>query len=308
MMDFLEQHRSIRKCLCILGGILLYAVAMDFFMVGNRIAAGGISGIAIVLSNFIPLDVGIMVFAMNVPILIVALMMNGWRYTLGAIAGAFLYSLAIQLLSVLPTTVTTNPLVAAVFGGAIYGAGMALLAFGNGSTGGTDLINRLLVKKFPKISLGKMSMLVDGSIVVFAMFAFQSIEVGLYAIITICVCSFVADRIVLGLYRGCLCMVVTAQDPQTVSDKLMAGLHRAVTKVDALGMYASSHRSVLYIAVRPQETIRVKGLLSEVDPQAFVMVLPANEVLGGTFQAHPSVFHPQKKDAGILAGTPAGPG
>lgn len=285
MAAFAERHRFLKNWCCILGGILMYALALDLFLVGNSIAAGGISGIAIVLSSFLPYDVGVMIFVMNLPILVAALLMNGWRYTVGAIVGSTLYSAAVQFGSGLPT-LTDNPLVAAVFGGAIYGAGMALLAIGNGSTGGTDLINRLLVKKFPRISLGKMALCVDGSIVVFAIIAFRNIEAGLYAIITILTCSFVADRITLGLDRGCLCMVVTACDPQAVSGVLMTGLGRAVTKVDGLGMYAASQRSVLYIAVRPQETPKVKELLSKADPDAFVMVLPANEVLGGTFRAH----------------------
>lgn len=283
MKQFLQAHRSVKNWLCILGGILLYALALDLFLVGNNIAAGGISGVAIVLTNFMQLDVGTLIFIMNVPILIAALLMNGWKYTVGAIVASALYSFSIGALSFLPT-ITSNPLVAAVFGGAVYGAGMALLAFGNGSTGGTDLINRLLIKKFPRISLGKMSLAVDGSVVLFAIIAFRNIESGLYAIITLFVCSLVADRIVLGFDRGCLCMIVTSQDPVVVSAALMSRMKRAVTKVSGMGMYASSERSVLFVAVRPQEAPTVKDILSETDPEAFVMVLPANEVLGGSFR------------------------
>lgn len=282
-MELLERHNSLKNWLCILGGIVLYALSLDLFLAGNNIAAGGISGVAVVLANFLPLNVSAMIFIMNIPILIAALLINGWRYTIGAIVGSTLYSLAVQFFAVLPT-VTRNPLVAAVFGGAIYGAGMALLAFGNGSTGGTDLVNRLLIKKIPRISLGKMALFVDGSVVLFAMIAFRDIEVGLYAIITIFVCSLVADRIVLGFDRGCLCMVVTARDPKEVSAALMGRLRRAVTKVTGLGMYASTERSVLFIAVRPQEAPTVKDILSQADPDAFVLVLPANEVLGGSFR------------------------
>lgn len=282
-MSFLIRHRGVKAWFCILAGIVLYALALNIFLIGNDIAAGGISGIAIVLAKFLPLNVAAMIFAMNVPILLTALFMNGWRYTIGTIVASVLYTLAVQAFSVLPT-ITDNPLVAAVFGGALYGAGMALLVRGNGSTGGTDLINRLLVKRFPGISLGKMALFVDGGIVIFAIITFRNIEVGLYAIITICVCSYVADRIVLGFDRGCLCMVVTSRDPQTVSAKLMQQMKRAVTKVAGVGMYSATERSVLFIAVRPQEALKVKEILSIEDPDAFVMVLPANEVLGGGFR------------------------
>lgn len=283
MMVFLERHGRVKRWGCVLGGILMYALALDLFLVGNQIAAGGISGIAVVLASFLPLSVAGMVFLMNLPILLAALLMNGWRYTIETIVASTLYSLAIEGLTVLPT-VTKNPLVAAVFGGAIYGAGMALLAFGNGSTGGTDLISRLLVKKFPRISLGKMALCVDGSVVLFAIVAFQNIESGLYAIITIWVCSVVADRIMLGFDRGCLCMVVTAREAPTISDALMQVMPRAVTKLAGVGMYSTTERSVLLVAVKPQEVRTVKEVLSAVDPDAFVMVLPANEVLGGSFR------------------------
>lgn len=283
MRAFLSRHRHIIDWLCTLVGIALYSLALDLFLVGNHIAAGGISGLAVVLSSVVPLSVGTMIFIMNVPILVVALAINGWRYTVGTIIASVLYSLTVQVCSVLPT-ITDDPLVASVFGGAIYGAGMSALAFGNGSTGGTDLISRLLVKKIPGISLGKMALLVDGCVVLFAIVAFRNIEAGLYAIITITVCSFTADRIMMGFDRGCLCMIITTQDPQVVSAPLMQHMRRAVTKVPGVGMYSSAERSVLFMAVRPQETLKVKEIVCSVDENAFVMVLPANEVRGGTFR------------------------
>jgi len=282
-MDLIKYRSNLKSWCCILAGITMYALALDLFLVGNGIAAGGLSGFAIVLNSFIPLNIALIVFVINIPILFAAMLINGWRYTISAVVGSALYSFMIQLFSGLPT-ITTDPLVAAVFGGAAYGAGMALLVIGNGSTGGTDLVIRLLVKKISGISLGKMALLVDGIIIVFAIIAFQDIEVGLYAIITIGICSYVADRIVLGFDRGCLCMVVTSQDPQALSATLMTKLKRGVTKVPGLGMYTAVERSILFIAVRPQETPKVKKILSIEDPNAFVMVLPANEVLGGSFR------------------------
>jgi len=282
-MDLMKYRSNLKSWCCILAGITMYALALDLFLVGNGIAAGGLSGFAIVLNSFIPLNIALIVFVINIPILFAAMLINGWRYTISAVVGSALYSFMIQLFSGLPT-ITTDPLVAAVFGGAAYGAGMALLVIGNGSTGGTDLVIRLLVKKISGISLGKMALLVDGIIIVFAIIAFQDIEVGLYAIITIGICSYVADRIVLGFDRGCLCMVVTSQDPQALSATLMTKLKRGVTKVPGLGMYTAVERNILFIAVRPQETPKVKKILSIEDPNAFVMVLPANEVLGGSFR------------------------
>lgn len=275
---------ALRAWLYTLGGILLYALSLDLFLVGNNIAAGGISGIAVVLNRFLPVNVAVLIYLMNVPILLAALITNGWRYAINTIIGATLYSGAIWLFDGLPT-LTRDPVVAAVFGGAIYGAGMAFLTIGNGSTGGTDLLNRLLIKRFPTMSVGKMSVVLDGAVVVLAMAAFGNIETGLYAIITICLCSVISDRIVLGFNRGCICMIITSIDAREVAEPLMKTLGRAVTRLEGTGMYSGAERNMLILAMKPSEVPKVKRLLPSLDPGAFVMLLPANELIGGNFNS-----------------------
>lgn len=283
-MRFLEKiDDRLLRGLCTCGGILLYALSLDLFLVGNNIAAGGLSGIAVVLRQYVPLSVGLMIYIMNIPILAASLLMNGWRYTIWTIVGATLYSGATELFSGCPT-LTRDPLAAAVFGGAIYGLGMALLTFGNGSTGGTDLLSRLFVKKFPAMSVGKMSVFIDGTVIVLAILSFGNVEVGLYAILTIFVCSCVYDWIILGFKRGCICLIVTTHDAHEVADPLMKALRRGVTRLNGTGMYAGIDRSVLLLAVRQQEAPQVKALLRSLDEDAFVMLLGANEMIGGNFK------------------------
>ncbi len=284
MADISKRRAAVKGWLYTLGGILLYALALDLFLVGNNIAAGGISGVAVVLNQFLPINVATLIYLMNIPILLVALISNGWKYAAGAIIGATLYSGAIWFFEDLPT-LTYNPTVAAVFGGAIYGVGMALLTFGNGSTGGTDLLNRLLIKKFPAMSVGKMSIFLDGAVVIFAMIAFGNIESGLYAIITIFVCSIISDRVVLGFDQGCICMIITSVDAETVAYPLMKALGRAVTRLAGTGMYTGAERNMLILAMKPSEVPKVKVLLPTLDPGAFVMLLPANELIGGNFNS-----------------------
>lgn len=283
-MDFFSRHLKLRSWGCIFGGILLYALSLNLFLADNNIAAGGLAGIATVLHNLIPLRISTLILLMNIPLLLAGLATKGWQFTRNTVAGALLYSGLVELTSELPT-MTSDPLVATVFGGAMYGAGMALLVLGNGSTGGTDLINRILVTYFPNISVGKMSLLVDGAVVVFAMAAFQNIEVGLYAILTIYVCSTFADKALLGFERGNLCLIITSQPPHQVADPLMTAFHRAVTEIEGLGMYAGVQRHILLAAVRPAETPKLKQLLSQADPAAFVVVIPASEVLGSNFKS-----------------------
>lgn len=284
MGTFFQRHEAVREWGCVFGGILLYALSLNLFLAGNDIAAGGLAGVATVLSRLIPLRISLIILLMNLPLLVISLAVRGWKFTRNTLVGSLLYSLLVEATSFLPT-MTSDPLVATVFGGAMYGGGMALLVLGNGSTGGTDLVNRLLVSRFPGTSVGKMSLLVDGAVVIFAMAVFGNIEVGLYAILTIFVCSAFADKALLGFEQGNVCLIITSKDPKEVSAPLLAMLHRAVTKLDGVGMYTGAGRSVLLAAVKPSETPKVKKALSQVDPEAFVVVIPASEMLGGNFKS-----------------------
>ena len=266
-----------------IAGIAMYSMALNLFLIGNNIAAGGFAGLAMVLTAVLPLKVGTFMFLMNVPLLIASVFVKGARYTVGTLICTVLYSAFLNATDFLPT-LTTDPLVASMFGGVLYGIGMVCFVRANTCAGGTDLLNRLLVVKFPQISVGKMSMIIDGTVVVLAMIAFGDVQVGLYAIITLFICSVFADKIMGGFDRADLCFVITDHDPTQIASDLMRVLNRAVTKIDATGMYKGTERSVLMIVVRPGETYRVKRELSALDPNAFVVVAYANEVLGGTFK------------------------
>lgn len=263
--------------------ILFYALALNLFLAGNRIAAGGLSGLAIALTTVIPISIGTFIFVANIPLLIISVCFKGWAFTRNAIIGSVIFPLVVDTTAWLPT-LTSNPLVAAVFGGVMYGIGMAYLVKANSSTGGTDLINRLVLSKFRTLSLGKISMVIDGFIVILAMIVYGEIEVGLYAIITLAVSSLTADRILLGFDRGNLCFIITAQEPLAMADILITKLHHTVTQIAGTGMYSGNERSILLTVVRPAETLKLKDMVSEIDPNAFIIVTQANEVLGGSFK------------------------
>lgn len=266
-----------------MAGNLLYSLALNLFLVENNIAAGGISGLAMSLTTMIPLRVGTLIFLMNVPLLIASFFIKGKWFTLITLLSSSIHSLTVNLTDALPT-LTNDRLVASMFGGVMYGLGLVCLVRANTSSGGTDLLNRLLVVKFPQISVGKMSMIIDGTVVVIAMLVFGDVQVGLYAIITLYISSIFADKVMGGFDRADLCFVITDQDPAIISGALMRSMNRAVTKIDATGMYMGTDRSVLMIALRPGETFRLKREVSQLDPNAFVIVAYANEVLGGGFK------------------------
>ena len=266
-----------------IAGIVAYSLALNLFLIDNNIAAGGFAGLAMVLTSVLPLKVGTFMFLMNVPLLVASARMKGIKFTARTLVCTTVYSSVLNATDFLPT-LTTDPLVASMFGGVLYGIGLACFVRGNISSGGTDLLNRLLVSKFPQISVGKMSMMIDGTVVVLAMLAFGDVQVGLYAIITLYICSTFADKMMGGFDRADLCFVITDQDPTRMANDLMRVLNRAVTKIDATGMYKGTGRSILMVVVRPRETFRMKREISLLDPNAFVVVAYANEAVGGGFK------------------------
>lgn len=284
MERFATRHPALRRWVCIVLGCFLYALGVNLFLDKNGIAAGGLAGIATVVTRLIPVRLSTVLLVMNVPLFLIALLTKGWGFVKNSIGGFLIYTACVELTSFLPS-LTDDLLVASIFGGAAYGLGMALLTLGNASVGGTELINRVLASFFPSIGLGGFCMLVDGAIVVFSMIAFRSVGLGLYAILTILVCSKLSTplvkRLVWGHQQGDLCLIVTARPAREIADLLIARLGIAVTKLECVGMYSGSPQSILLAAVNQSETVRVKEILSENATESFVVVLPISEVMGG---------------------------
>lgn len=266
-------------------------MGLTLFLLPNKIAAGGISGVATVLSSFIPVNVATIIFCINLPLLILSIFVKGWRFTRNTIIGSWLYTAMVYFTSGLPA-LSSNPIAASLFGGAIYGAGMALLVMGNGSTGGTDLITRMLVVRFPGISVGKMAFMVESGVIIFAMISYQDIELGLYAILTIYVCAVFADKFLRGFSQGNLCFIITEKEPAQVAEPLVGKLGCAVTRLNGYGMRSGSERSILLTAVRPTQVHKVKHTIVQTDDKAFVVVVPATEMLGGHFTPFLSIKKP----------------
>lgn len=293
-MKNISSHQRTWCYIC--AGNLLYALALSLFLTGNNIAAGGLAGIAVAICKFVPLGVGTLTLIMNIPILISAVFINGWVYTVDTIVAAIIYSLTVEILGRLPT-LTQDPLMAAIFGGLLYGLGMSMLTIGEGSVGGTDLLCRLLNKKFPFLSVAKLSLFIDGGVVVLAMVVFGNVGVGLYAIITIYVCSTVADKVIYGIRRGNICVIVTDKDSYQIANPLMEATGRAVTKWHGNGMYTGEDKNVLMMAIRPKEVYEVEKLLKRIDPDVFVVVISASKLIGGHFMDAMS-HHTDKKEGG----------
>lgn len=258
-----------------------YSATLRLFLAGNNIAGGGLTGLGVIVTNFIDLPIGLFVLLCNVPIFIWAAFVKDLTYLITTLIAALVYSATIDLFAFLPT-LTDNLLIAAVCGGVSYGVFIAVMARADCSTGGTDLLIKLLVTKFKGVTLGSMYMIVDGLVVLAAMVLLKSFELGLYAAIVIALYSWVSDQFIRGFNRASIFYIIT-DNPAPIAKAILQEMNRGVTLLHGTGMFAQAEKGVLMTVVRPREVYRLKDILKRIDPGAFAVLTSASEVMGQGF-------------------------
>ena len=269
--------------LIFLGG-LLQALALRLFMVPAQLVSGGVSGLAIILNYYTGWPIGVMILVGNIPLFLV-----GWRYLGGprfALRTAFAvvtYSIATDLLAfVLPAEgLTADLALNALYGGVISGIGFGLVYLGRGTSGGSDILARIL-SRLRGLSISTSYLLTDALIMFLAGIAF-SWENALYALINLYVSGMSAEAVSQGSNVVRTAFIITAH-PQEVARRILDEMERGVTEIRGRGAYTGSERTILFVVVSRPEIQQIKLVVSEADPQAFMVVGQAHEALGEGFQ------------------------
>lgn len=265
-------------------GCLIQALAMDLFLVPARLAAGGVSGLAQVVNAFSGWPIGVMVAAMNLPLFIL-----GWRYLGGrrfmlrTVYTVAVYSALVDgLAAYLPKTgVTSDLFLNALYGGVIGGLGMGLVFRAQGTTGGTDIIARIL-GRWRGVPLSQSYLLTDTAIVLSAGLAFGW-ECALYAVVALYISGLAAEASAEGVGIVRAATIITSH-PGAIADRVLSDLGRGVTGWAGTGMYSGQERHILFVAVGRSEISQLKAIIHESDPQAFVVIGQAHEALGEGFK------------------------
>jgi len=265
-------------------GNALYGLGFNLFFRTNDIAAGGFGGLGMVVNYYLPfISIGTAIFLMSVPVFLWSFKLQGAKYTLSALLSTVACSVFTDLFAFLPN-VTENFLMAAILGGALYGVASMTLVRGRVAGRGTDLLGRLLITKFRVLSLGSFVLIVDGIVVLLSILTFGNLETGVYSVVAIVVYSIVTDRLINGFNRAFTFQVITSVDPDMLCEKIFEKLDRGATLVAARGMYSHEDRNMLYVAVSRSQIYEMKDILHEYAPDAFVMLMPSNEIMGEGFR------------------------
>jgi uncharacterized membrane-anchored protein YitT (DUF2179 family) len=262
-------------------GSLFTAVGLDMFLVPNRIAAGGVSGLATLIFHIMGFPVGLTMLAINIPLFLASLRILGTRFGMKTLYGFFSLSVFVDIMEPFITSPTQDPLLASVYGGVLTGIGLGIVFRSGGTTGGTDLAAQLLLR-YVSTSSGQALLIIDGLVILLAAFVFSA-ELALYALISVFISSRVIDAVQEGVGYGKAAFIISDYEKR-IAQGILNDMERGATFFDGKGAYSLKKKGIILTVVSRSEVTRLKNLVSGVDPDAFVIVTSVNEVLGEGFK------------------------
>ncbi|KXT77769.1 YitT family protein [Streptococcus sp. DD13] len=263
-------------------GSLVAALGYNSFLVENQIASGGISGLAVSMKALFGWNPGNFVMILAVPLLLICWIFLGKDVFIKTFYGSFIFPFFIRLTENIPT-MTHQPLLASLFGGFILGVGLGLVFFGNSSTGGTGIITQILHKYTP-LPLGVVLLITDGIIVGISAIAFD-MDIVMYSIISLIVVSFTIDAMMTGLHSSRNLLIISKKEKE-VRQFILEKADRGVTQIPIKGGYSGYDKWMLMTTLSTHELPKIQATIQELDPTAFMVIMPATKVIGRGFSLH----------------------
>ena len=260
---------------CVLGG-----AAYPLFLTPSSIAPGGLTGVATIFHYLFGFPVGTVSFIMNLPLFFLSWKTMGRRFFFLSLCATLLFSLSIDILP-LPQ-VSDDMLLNSVFGGVLLGLGLGLILRGGATTGGTDMIARMIHRRYSFLSVGALLFVIDCAVILAAGFT-MSANVALYSLICIFVSDKALDLVVTGMDSSKACFIITA-DPDGIKSRVLTEMGRGVTGWQVTGEYSGTQKRLLMCVVSSRETVALKRIVRAEDSGAFVFTCDTHEALGEGFQ------------------------
>lgn len=276
------KRESIKEFALITIGIFLVAISVVYFFEPNNIAAGGITGLAIVINHYIPfISIGPLVLMMDAILFIVALIVLGAKFGAKTIYSSFLLSTSMWIMQTfIPINITNDLILATIFGTLISAVGMAIVFNANSSTGGTDIIAKIL-NKFFHIEIGKSLLIVDFLVTLLGAVTF-GINIGLYGLLAVIINGVVIDNIIAGFKTKSEITIISEKNKE-ISKFILDDLERGCTFIKGIGGFTGKDTSILYTVLDRNEFIKLKNKIKEIDKNAFITVGEVHEVMGEGF-------------------------
>ncbi len=266
----------------IIVGCALFGLGFSLFLLPNDLNAGGLSGLSMILIRLLGWgSVGTVTAILNLPLFAISGLKIGKRFFLGSLLGMLLSTAFIDLFAMLPVP-QTEPLIGALYGGAICGVGLGIVFVSGVSTGGSDIVVRLLKFRYQNVPIGSIAMCFDATVVVLAGIVFRDFSVALYSGVAIFITGKVIDAVVYRFDYSKVALIIT-YEYEKVANIISEELGRGVTYLYGEGSYSGTQTKVVLTAVKKQQLAELKKLVVDADPNAFIIVQEAHQVLGDGF-------------------------
>lgn len=273
------KNEQVKSYLLITLGCVLGGAAYPLFLVPNNIAPGGLTGVATIFNYLWNWPVGLVSIVLNLPLFLISFRSMGGVFVFRSFVATVLFSVCIDLIQLPP--LIDDMLLASVYGAILLGLGLGLIMRGGATTGGSDMIARMVNKRFPLLTVGTFLFIVDCCVILAAGFT-MSAEKALYALINIFVSAKVVDLVLAGFGSAKACFIITGQ-AERIADRILHELDRGATLVPAKGAYSKEDRTVLISVVSNAEVIPLKRIVRSEDEKAFVFISDTHETLGEGF-------------------------
>lgn len=269
---------SFRKILFILVGCFFYAAGIGLFLDPNMLAPGGVVGISVILSHSLGGDTGTWYFLLNIPIIILGWWKFGGRFIINSFYAIALNSIFTNIFSIFPA-VTNNKLLAAVAGSLLVGSGLGLVLKTGATTGGMDIVIKILRRKYPSIKTSTFFVTIDLIIVAISGFVFRDFNLAMYAFITVALNGKVMGYILYGEDEANLIYIV-AEQPEMMLQRILSEMDIGATILSGKGAYSNREKQIIMCVVKKRTTPVLQEIIREEDPKAFLIISSANEIYG----------------------------
>ena len=264
-------------------GSAIFSLGFDLFMQPHQINIGGVSGVAMLLTTLVGRgSVGLFSLMINIPLFLLGGHHLGKKFFFGSLVGALACSVFLDLFALLPIP-QTDVMLAALYGGILSGVGIGLVFLGGASTGGTDIVAKLLRRRFRTLPLGRLMLVVDLVVITLTGVVYHDISKALYSAVPLYVFSVVMDGLIYGLDYSTVALIIS-DEFSAMTAAIEEKLDRGVTILDGQGGYSGERKQVLLCAIRRRQVPQLKDLVREIDPAAFVILQEAHQVLGEGFR------------------------
>lgn len=265
-------------------GAFIYSSAVTMFITANEISPGGFTGIATLINYLFSLPSGIILLLLNIPVLILGFLKFGGIFIVKTAMATSIVSFALTVTDAILPSFHIDKILASLFGGILMGLGLSLILLRGATTGGVDILAKLINRRFRHLTVGRVILIMDAAVVALAAFVYGNIESALYSSVSLYASSVIMDKMLYGGDKGKLIYIVSLKYKE-ICKEINSTLKRGVTVLSARGGYTDEERQLLLCVVRIHEVSAVYSILDKIDKSAFIIVADAGEIVGEGFKA-----------------------